>query len=689
MIFTPSSPLAPDYTPEVHTQGQTETNRHWFVCHDHPNERMTTELIVDVPSGLSVSSNGRLVSLSDDGRRAVWHYLQDKPHVSYLVTLVIGTFEIVELPHERVPMTVWVPPGLGEQVPACYGRTGRMIDVFEERFGVAYPWARYDQILAKNFRAGGMENTSATTMYPTAILDETALREDTLEGLIAHELAHQWTGDLYTCRSWAHIWLNEGWATYAAALWYEHVEGLDGYLDQIRGNFGVAERDRTTNELPMVSPIYESSWEPFGRKANPYPKGSAILHMLRMMLGDDVFFEGTRLFMNRHALDVVETSDFRYAMEEVSGLGLEWFFEQWCYRPGTPELKVQVRYEPEPRELLVDIEQVQQIDERTPAFRFELPILVRTAGSERTSVIDVRERTTSFRTTLDGPPTLVAVDPNLHVLKTITVEKPLNLWLAQAGQGPTIAARHAAVRALGGFDTPETVTLLREITLDESVRWTLRVSAVEAMAKLASQTARESVLTFAAGGVADPRVRVQALRSIRDDPAETAVPVLAEAAAGETSYGCRVAAIEGLAHFEAAENADVIASLVHVPSQHEQVRQAALRALAKLDDERGLSLGMRYAAYGHMDRARPAAIAAIGKLAHHDLEAAVDYLLALLDDPEWRTVDAAGTALAETGDKRAVPPLEAISRSHPDPERRKRAGEWVKKLTEANTTESE
>ena len=104
MTFTPYSPDAPQYSAEVHTQGESETNRHWFVAHDFPNERMSTELIVDVPAGYSVSSNGKLVSNLTSGDRAVWHYLQEKPHVSYLVSLIIGKFDIVEIPHARVPM---------------------------------------------------------------------------------------------------------------------------------------------------------------------------------------------------------------------------------------------------------------------------------------------------------------------------------------------------------------------------------------------------------------------------------------------------------------------------------------------------------------------------------------------------------------------------------------------------------
>ncbi|MHC4141615.1 MAG: M1 family metallopeptidase [Planctomycetota bacterium] len=517
MIFTPSSSEVSDYAAQVHTTGQTATNQHWFACHDYPNERLTTELIVDVPSGLAVSSNGRLVSQRDDGQRAVWHWLQDKPHVNYLVVLVIGKFDRVEIPHARVPMHVWVPPGLGHQVMQTYGRTGEMIDVLERRFGYPYPWDRYDQVVVKNFGPGGMENTSITTMYPTAILDETALGDESLEGLISHELAHQWAGDLFTCKSWAHVWLNEGWATYGAALWFEHRDGEDGYLDSMRRNFGrLARRDKTTNEQAMVSNVYEGAWENFGRAANPYPKGGSILHMLRMMLGEEVFFEGLGLFMNRHALGVVETNDARYAMEEVSGLGLEWFFEQWCYRPGIPRLEVGIGYDGGTRELQVEVTQTQHIDDRTPAFRFMLPIYVETSAGTETFDLDVREKTVRWRTTLDGPPSLVAVDPWMHVLKTAAVDKPNPLWMEQVKQGPTIASRHAAIEALADRDTPQVVELLGRVITDESNRHTLRQTAVETLAGLSSKQARTALLAIAENGVADARVRAMLIEALED-----------------------------------------------------------------------------------------------------------------------------------------------------------------------------
>jgi len=676
MFFTPSAPEM-GYTAEVHTQGQTIGNRHWFISHDSPDERMTTELLVDAPAGFSVSSNGKLVSNLTNGSRSMWHWLQEKPHVSYLVSLVIGQFDVVDLEHPRVPMKVWVPAGQGESVQRSYGRTGAMIDLFEQRFGVPYPWDRYDQLVIKNFGSGGMENTSATSMYPTALLDETALLDRDLDSLIAHELAHQWAGDLVTCKEWAHIWLNEGFATFGSALWFEARDGETGYLNAMDRSFRVARRDHTTDDVGMVSSIYDHPGETFRRRANPYPKGSAILHMLRRMLGEDVFWSGVHTYMNRHALGTVETNDLRYAMEEVSGLGLEWFFEQWCYRPGCPELEIDVAYDGENRALLVNVEQTQTIDGRTPAFRFTLPVHARTASGTRVFEIDVDERSTSFRAELDGVPDVVAIDPDLHVLATMDVTKPQTMWLAQATAGSTIVARRRAVAALGDTETSESRSQLVAIVADKDRHYALRNAAVESLADYGSDAAHSALLGLLEGGIGEAKVRVTLVEKVAELDDDAVVPLLAKTAGGDPSYATRVAAIEGLGKLEAKEHADLLVELVAFESQHDQVRRAALAALADLDEPRGLDLAIRYSAYGYMDRARPEAIRAIGKLAEHDRDRAVECLLALLEDPCGRPARAAGQALAELGDQRAVAPILAISKTDPDPRRRKRASKWL------------
>lgn len=682
MVFTPSAPDAPGYGPEVHTQGQTEHNRHWFVAHDFPNDMLTTELVVDVPAGFQVSGNGRLVAHEVRDGRETWHWLQDAPHVTYLVSLVIGRFDRVPLDHPRVEMTVWVPEGLGHLVPGTYGRTGAMIDVFEHWFGLPYPWARYDQLVVRNFGAGGMENTSATSMYPSAIFDGIALHDADLDGLISHELAHQWTGDLLTCRSWEHIWLNEGWATYATALWYEARDGREGYLDAIRGSFGVARRDLPTHAAGMASPLYTEAWETFRRPANPYPKGASVLHMLRCMLGDELFRAGTHLYMQRHAHTPVETDDFRRAMEDVSGLSLEWYFDQWCRRPGSPDLHVTTAFDPAENAVVIEIEQRQHQDARTPAKRFDLPVVVRTDEGEHRYAIAVRERRTVHRRPIRGMPRLIAIDPDLHVLKRMEETKAAPLWREQVRSGPTIAARHDAAEALARTGGDADRALLLELLHDTSTRHTLRRTAAQGLRRMGGDALAALLATLDEPGdvLADPRVRLAVIEALEDLPRDRAVPRLARAAAEEASYAIRARAIDGLRTLKAVEELPLLRRLVDVPSQHEQIRTASLRALAALGGAEALPLALRHARFGTLDRARPPAIEAVGKLAHHDPDTAVPFLIALLDDPERRSLLAAGSALAEIGDARALARIRAMAESHPAPPVRREAEKWLERL---------
>lgn len=686
MIFTPSNPGDPARGAEVHTQGEPEQNRNWFACHDSPNERLATELVVHVPDGYLVSSNGRLVEQSTLDGVSTWRWLQERPHANYLVSLVIGRFDRVDLkPGARgVPMTVWAPPGLpdvAERVERTYGRTGRMMDLFERRFGVPYAWARYDQVLARNFGAGGMENTSVTTLQPGALLDAAAELDGDYDGLISHELGHQWFGDLVTCRSWAHLWLNEGWATYASALWAEEREGRDAYLDSIRGSFAVADRDTTTNLIGMVSNEYGSPGETFGRAANPYSKGSSILHMLRTMLGEDLFWTGVHRYVQARQDTVAETDDLRHALEEVSGRDLEWFFDQWCVRPGTPRLKVKVGFDAPRSEVVVDVAQTQSIDARTPAFRFDLPIWVMTEHGPRTFVVPMRDKTATLRVAVEGTPSMIVVDPELAVLKKVELDAPLPLLLAQAEKGPTIAARRAAVDAIADQDRPEVVATLERVARDAARRHSERAGALAALGRFGSNDAKARVRAFLDEGIDDARIRVVGIDAApRTLEREAAVALLTKVATSDPSYDCRVSAVNGLAGLKAMEAKDAILALVDAPSHNDKVKLAALDALAALDDERALAKAIEASRFGNPDRARPRAIGVVGKLAKHDMDGAVAALVALLDDPERRSVGAAGEALSDLKAPAARDRIAAMAASGPEG-LRESAARWLKKYT--------
>lgn len=708
LIFTPSVEATASLTQgvsgvqahsaEVHSQGQAESNHHWFPCHDFPNVRMPIDLVITAPKGMKVSGNGALIEHGDSpvggvtGAASVsearerWHWRQEKPIVPYLVAIVAGRFARVPLAStgSGVPMHVWVPPEREADVARTFGNTDAMVLLFEKVFGQKYPWARYDQLVVRNFGAGGMENVSATTLHPGSIFDEIAGEEEDLDGLISHELAHQWTGDLVTCKTWAHIWLNEGWATYATALWFEERDGEEGYFDSIYGANEVAKRDSTSDAVPMVSPIYGNPWQVFSRNANPYPKGASILHMLREKLGEELFYEGTRAYMAAHAGGLAETSDFRMALEAVSGRSLEGFFDQWCFRPGCPRLKAVVRYDAESRRMTVSIEQTQQIDERTPAFRLDLPIFVETASGARAIPWEIHDRKAETVIVLDGPPTLVAIDPRLASLKTIELDMATELLSACAWRGPTQAARRGAVDALASRNESASVEVLSRIVASAGVARSTRRRAIEALAGFGTPEALTALRTAFDAGEKDPRVRAALVATLAKQPREDAAERLEKVALHDRSYQCRASAARGLAEIKAVEKAETLLAMTSIPSHQERIRAAAIEALVTLEDQRGLEPALALARRGNFDRARPDAIRALATLAAKapsaDRDRVIKELLPMLDDPERRSRDAAGDALASLRATEATARLEAIAASDGDPGRRERADGWLKKI---------
>jgi aminopeptidase N len=212
----------PDRPLECWTQGQDEDSRHWWPCVDHPIEKATTELLCTAPRGLFVLSNGDLRERKDlDSDRTRWHYALEVPHSPYLVTLVCGRFvEVKEkAPETGVDVYYYVAPGHEEDARRSFGRTPQMIDFFSRRIGIPYPHRRYSQIVVSDFIFGGMENTTATTLTDQSVMDARAFIDHDMDALVSHELAHQWWGDLLTCREWSEGWLNEGFATYFEYIW--------------------------------------------------------------------------------------------------------------------------------------------------------------------------------------------------------------------------------------------------------------------------------------------------------------------------------------------------------------------------------------------------------------------------------------------------------------------------------------
>ncbi|HVJ89177.1 MAG TPA: M1 family metallopeptidase, partial [Labilithrix sp.] len=501
IYFLDADEHVPTRPKQAWTQFQEEDARHVFPCHDKPHVKMTTETRIRVPAGFHVLSNGALAGRERVGESEIFHWKMEDPHPSYLVTIVAGEFteiaavaklhgeprspeETVAVSGRDVPLSYLVPKGREEDAKRTFARTPEMISWFSDLLGVPYPWNKYAQVVVSDFIFGGMENTTATTMYEHILLDERAAIDVTSDDLIAHELAHQWFGDLVTCRDWSEGWLNEGFATFMEHVWREHHLGHDEYEYGIRHDLGSYLGEATGRyRRPIVCQDYDAPLDLFDRHL--YEKGGLVLHVLRAELGDTLFWKGVSTYLRRHSRGVVETRDLLRALEEVSGRSLGRRFEEMVQRPGHPDVEIDLSWED--GVLRCAAKQTQATADGVPN-AFEVPIVLvivdPVTGSSRREKLRLTSRIDTFSVPCPSRPRFVVVDPEMRILGDVTVKAPADMLRAQLAEAPTGRGRWLAAQALAKVDDPPTIQALGARLFDDKEFWGVRVECAEALGRI-------------------------------------------------------------------------------------------------------------------------------------------------------------------------------------------------------------
>jgi len=584
LYFFQPTRAEPDVPLTVWSQGEPVSNSHWFPCLDNPNERQTTELLATVDAGFEVLSNGKLLSRkkAKDGR-VEFHWKQDKPHVAYLVTLVAGEFEVGRTEWKSRPVTYYVHRSRSADIERTFRNTPKMLDFFSERFGIEYPWEKYAQVVVEQFMWGGMENTSATTLYDRVMHDERALIDSSPDWLIAHELGHQWWGDLVTCKDWSHLWLNEGFATYCELLWAEHYKGRDerDYLLLAKSR---AARSGSALKRPVVDRYYSDPSTMFDSRA--YPKGGWILHMLRSQLGDDDFFRGIQRYGTVYAYQTVETNDLRQIFEKLYGISLERFFHDWTQRPGHPVLLVKSKYSARDHQLKLEITQTQKEE----PFHFPLRIELTMPGNAEPVVFERHITDRSFTAYLKAAqrPALIRVDPDVTLLAEIKEEKARDWWIAQLA-APTVMERVRAVEHLVSGKTDANREAIAGVLKNDPF-WGVRVEAAKALGRLAGKIGRQALLAGLNQSHAKVRKAcVDGLKSFKHDQ-EIIDALQKRNLQGDESYTVEAAILSTLVSILKETPVEMLLASLAKDSHRESIRLAALRGLAASDDPETLQL---------------------------------------------------------------------------------------------------
>ncbi|MDQ3220391.1 MAG: hypothetical protein M3Q26_06550 [Acidobacteriota bacterium] len=417
------------HSAQIWTQGEPDEAHHWFPSFDFPSDKATTEQFITVRKGETVIGNGELVGQKDNPDGTVtFHYKMLVPHSTYLVSFVVGNYVRVNEKYKDIPLGFYVYPGREAIVPKAYGKTKDILRVFEELTRISYPFNKYDQTIVSDFTFGGMENITATTMADSEIfLADLDFGKSAVENLVSHEAAHSWFGNLVTCKNWAELWLNEGFATFMEAAFQEKMYGRDAYIRKIKADAELFLIDDAVN--PKRNGLFNRNAGNisalFDRPATTYNKGGAVIHMLRETIGDEAFWKGVNLYLNRHKQANVESTDLKNIMEEVSGKKLDWFFEQWVYGTGSPKLSVTQAYDPKIGILKLTVTQTQKSDKFTPAaYRLPMDLEITTENDSKIEKLEITKLSETFSFNTDGIPISLKLDKAEKIpIKTVKISQ--------------------------------------------------------------------------------------------------------------------------------------------------------------------------------------------------------------------------------------------------------------------------
>jgi aminopeptidase N len=658
----------PNMQPEIWSQGETEDNRRWFPTWDEPNEKSPSELIVTVQKGWTVIANGSLKSQSDsaDGSATTFDWVEVHPHSSYLTAFSAGPYTAFHTATTRpdgseIPVDYFTSAEDAKYATLCFGRTKDIVAFFQQIIGVTYPWEKYDQTTVERFTAGGMENASATTQTELAIHPPSWDLVRPCDGLVAHELAHQWWGDDVTTPDWANIWINEGYATYFEELWAQHHFGEARFeyerYDAQQSYFSETKR----YWRPIVDYVYASAFDSFD--ASGYPRPGQVLHMLRWMYGDKRFFGALRDYLNEYQYKTANTHQFFAAISKSLGENLDWFEQEWFYRAAYPHFYVTQSYNASTKTLSLDV--TQKNHDGKP-FRMPVDVAVYANGHG-----------TLYRFTADrnhqvvplphvaSMPEMVLFDPNNNILRELNYKKSVNQLGYQLLHAPSVSDRLWAAEQLdkdkvSKGDRQLAMQYLRDAVTSDRF-YGVRADVLDQVADYDDASTVRSAMKDS-----DLRVRIAALAVVKelDHPGN---PQLVAEVRSLLSAQNPLLASAAYAAYGATKAKDAYALLtagLATQSFRQAIAMGAVQGFGSLGDPRAIPAVKQWASYGAEEAVRPSAIAALARLTKKNPSASQSFLESIAQtDPYYRARSAAVQALGTLGQTSSIPVLEAVEKT--------------------------
>ena len=536
---------------QIWTQGETEATSVWCPTIDKPNQKTTQEISMTVPDKYVSLSNGKLITQkkNNDGTRTdTWK--MDQPHAPYLFFMGVGDYAIIKDAYKGKEVSYYVEKEYAAVARKIFGNTPEMMAFFSKALGIDYPWVKYAQMTARDYVSGAMENTTATLHQESAQQDARQLIDgNSWESTIAHELFHQWFGNLVTTESWSNLTLNESFANYSEMLWEEYKYGKDAGAAQ---NFADMQTylQSESDKKDLVRYYYDDKEAMFD--AVSYHKGGRILHMLRNYVGDSAFYKALNLYLTTNKYKSAEAHQLRLAFEEITGKDLNWFWNQWYFNSGHPKLSIHYIYDENAKKVQAIVTQIQE----DQIFRLPIAIDVYNGATKTRHNVWIENKTDTFSFSYNSKPDLVNVDADKILLVEKKDNKTLDNFIHQYKHAGTYMDRREAIEfAAGKQDDPKALAVLKTSLKDKY--YGLRNFALSKL-DMKNANVRKEV---------EPIV----LEIIKSDPKSTV----------------RANAIELLPYLTTAEYKNVVRKYLHDSSY--SIAGSALVALDQLDEEEALA----------------------------------------------------------------------------------------------------
>lgn len=455
-------------------EGQTrrfeveEENKYWFPNVSGPSSKCTSETIIIVPKEQEVISNGDLVKIDDLAKKRRFHWKMGIPHSTYLISIVAGEFDSKEDQFGQVKLMYYVPKGRRNDIDRAFYSTKDLLEFFGNYTGMPYPFSKFAQACVYGAPFGGMENTTANTLTERMLHDERAHLDYNYEENVGHHMAHQWFGDIVTCKTWEDVWLNESFAIFAYAQYLSYKYGQDEYqyyyLEKIDS------LTETTNILggeEVCSKYSEYPDQSFGRYN--IEKGSIVLSSLNTILGDVVFRGAIKEYLSQFKYGSASTKDLHNVMEQISDQDLNWFFDEFVYAKGFPDLVVSYHFSKQEKKLSLYFEQKQQIPR---AFKLKFRVILNTGPNKSIEEsIELNSRAETISVSCNSPPEFICIDPDQSIVGKIIVEEDLQQTLSKIRMDKHLVCRIRAIRRLKTSFWKEVPKVMAEILISKTEHW--------------------------------------------------------------------------------------------------------------------------------------------------------------------------------------------------------------------------